>query len=97
MIKIYNKLLQEAYFKIVNSFTEIVSLENIELEIKKTNSKCMFSELLESIFKDSEAKFKIELLMMPEWSFKGKCYKVYTDFYTHMRIKKDLLTDEHKM
>ena len=40
---------------------------------------------------NGKMKFKIELLMMPTWATQNKVYKINGDYYTHIRIKANLV------
>jgi len=45
-------------------------------------------EIIEFLDADYHNRFKIELLMMPSWATKNKCYKIGEDMYTHIRVNK---------
>ena len=36
-------------------------------------------------------KFKIELLMLPNWATNNKTYVINKEYYTHIKIKGNLL------
>lgn len=84
------KLLAEAYMEISGGYGEIVSLQEIELELKKRHCELGVDELIETILLDFEVKFKMELLMLPKWATKSKIYIINKEYYTHIRIKTDL-------
>jgi hypothetical protein len=64
-------------------FGTVVNLESISRGVD-------ISETIENFLnEDSDNKFKIELLMFPNWASKSKVYKVFKEPFTHIRIKKD--------
>lgn len=66
-----------------HNFGTIVNLESISRGID-------ISETIEKFLNEnSDNKFKIELLMYPNWASKSKVYKICNDTYTHIRIKID--------
>lgn len=38
-----------------------------------------------------DMKFNIELLMFPSWATKKKIYQINNEYYTHIRIKRNLI------
>lgn len=86
--------IQEAYFKIANSYAEAVPLEILNDELKKIDSSIGLITVLDNVLKNYRIKFKIELLMMPNWATKNKSYKINQDVYTHIKIKDSLLREE---
>ena len=90
----YLKYLQEAFLKNFNEFGNSVPLEVLESELKKIDSSFEVVALLDKVLGDFNARFKIELLMMPSWATKNKSYKVGEDMYTHLKIKTDLKEED---
>ena len=46
---------------------------------------------VEKLLCDINMKFKIELLMLPNWATSNKSYIINREYYTHIKIKKNLL------
>jgi len=92
----YARYLQEAYFKIAKSFIEAIPLEIEEIELKKIDPSLDLVTVLDNVLNNYSAKFKIELLMIPNWATKNRSYKINQDVYTHIKIKNDLLKEEEK-
>lgn len=88
--QIYKKYLQDAYFKIANNFGDIVALEQIDDILIKNKPHQNVIEVLQMIFKLSDTKYKIELLMKPTWASKCKAYRLNEDLFTHIKLKKNL-------
>lgn len=85
------KYLQEAFLTNFNEFGKAIPLEVLDAELKKIDSSFGVVALLDKVLGDFNARFKIELLMMPSWATKNKNYKINQDMYTHIKIKSDLL------
>lgn len=90
----YVRSLQEAYFRITNSFIEAIPLELVEFQLKKIDASLSLVEVIDHTLSDYRTKFKIELLMMPNWATKSRYYKMNEDIYTHIKIKEDLLEED---
>lgn len=91
--KNYANYLQKAYLKITKEYGDSVSLELIELELKKADASFHVVSILDNILENINMRFKIELLMLPNWATKNQSYKIGQDIYTHIRIKVDLLQE----
>ena len=46
---------------------------------------------INDLLNDINMKFKIELLMLPDWATQNKIYMINMEYYTHMKIKNSLL------
>jgi hypothetical protein len=92
-IDIFSLMLQKSYLKITNNlFNQIIPLDLLENEMELSNLNLNIIYLLNTIFdNDNTIKFKVELLMMPKWAGNFKSYRIYEDYYTHIRIKRSLL------
>lgn len=87
----YKKFLQEAYLKLAKEFGKAIALEEIDEELKKIERSYDIVFFLEELLVGGKGKFKMELLMMPTWATKSIVYKVSGDYYTHLRIKSELI------
>ena len=83
--------LQQSYLNLAKEFGKVTALEEIEKELKRIEESYDIVDFLEKLLLDGKEKFKIELLMMPTWATKNEAYKISGDYYTHLRIKSDLL------
>ena len=92
-IKELSKLLQNSYLKVAKKFKEIVALELVENELKKTDKNVDIVIILNEILNYQKIYFKIELLMLPNWATKNKIYKIIKNLFTHIRIEEDLLKE----
>lgn len=68
-----------------NIFNTPVALELLNKEIDIVSTIEYF------LNEKSGNKFKIELLMIPNWATKNKSYVVFCDKYTHIKIKRTLI------
>jgi len=91
---LYACYVQEAYLKIANSYIKTISLEALENELKKIDPSLDLISILDYVLNNHSIKFKIELLMMPNWATRNRSYKIGQDVYTHIKIKSDLLKEE---
>ena len=92
-IKELSKLLQNSYLKVAKKFKEVVALELVENELKKTDKNVDIIMILNEIIKYQKIYFKIELLMLPNWATKNKIYEINKNLFTHIRIEEDLLKE----
>lgn len=90
----YVRFLQEAYLKLYYEFNHSVPLELVENELKKVDETFNIIIILDTVLEHFNFRFKIELLMLPSWATKNKCYKIGQDSYTHIKIKTDLLKED---
>lgn len=44
-------------------------------------------EIVQFLNEKYDNRFKIELLMLPNWATKSKPYKIGNDYFTHIRVK----------
>ena len=58
---------------------------------KKISKTYKISEFIDNIVDNMDTRFRIELLMFPDWATKNKMYKIKNDYYTHVRIKRSLI------
>lgn len=91
---LYAKNLQESYLKKAKSFGVVIPIELVEAELRKIDSSFNIVSILNKILENLSLKFKIELLMMPDWASKSRNYKINQDVYTHIKIKSDLLKED---
>lgn len=92
-IKELSKLLQNSYLKVAKKFKEVVALELVEKELKKTDKTVDIVIILNEILNYQKIYFKIELLILPNWATKNKIYKIIKNLFTHIRIEADLLRE----
>lgn len=92
-IKEVSELLQDSYLKVTKKFKEVVALELVEDELKKTDKNIDIVTILNEILNCQKIYFKIELLMLPDWATKNKIYKIIKNLFTHIRIEEDLLKE----
>lgn len=90
----YVRFLQEAYLKLTKDYNHSISLELVELELKKIDDSFEVISILDSILEMMNIRFKIELLMLPSWATKNKTYKIGKDSYTHIKVKSNLLKED---
>lgn len=82
--KDYMQRLKTYYLTETNhNFGIVVSIESISMGITVPETIEYF------LNEDTDNKFKIELLMFPNWASKSKVYKIFNNPYTHIRIKQD--------
>ena len=92
-VKEVSELLQNSYLKVTKKFKEVVALELVENELKKTDKNVDIVIILNEILNYQKIYFKIELLMLPNWATKNKIYKIIKNLFTHIRIEEDLLKE----
>ena len=85
------KFLQNVYLKLASKYGIAVALEDIDRELKKIDSSYEVVFFVEKLLCDINMKFKIELLMLPNWATSNKSYIINREYYTHIKIKKNLL------
>ena len=85
--------MQDSYLKVTKKFKEVVALELVEDELKKTDKNIDIVTILNEILNCQKIYFKIELLMLPDWATKNKIYKIIKKLFTHIRIEEDLLKE----
>ena len=85
------KFLQDAYLKLTSKYGIVVALEELDIELKKIDSSYDVVTFVEKLLCDLNMKFKIELLMLPNWATSNKAYVINKEYYTHIKIKGDLL------
>ncbi len=85
------KYLQETYFKLSTQYGIAIALEDLNIELEKISSSYKAAELVEELLCNKSMKFKIELLMLPNWATGHKAYMINNEYYTHMKIKSNLL------
>lgn len=86
--------LQKAYLNLVDDFGQIVVLEDMDRELRKIDSSYRIVYFIENLISNPAFKFKIELLMMPNWATKSKVYNINGEYYTHFKIKANLAQEE---
>ncbi|SET54776.1 hypothetical protein [[Clostridium] polysaccharolyticum] len=84
------KLLQECYLAKANALGAVIPLEVIQSEMKNND----IVQVINCIVENKKLKYKIELLMMPDWATSNKIYKINNDLYTHIKLKGSLLEDD---
>ena len=47
--------------------------------------------MIDKLLDEFDMKFNIELLMFPSWATKKKIYQINNEYYTHIRIKINLI------
>lgn len=85
------KILQAAYLKLASKYGITVALEEIDKKLKKIDSSYGVVAFVEKLLCDFNMKFKIELLMLPNWATNNKAYIINKEYYTHIKIKGSLL------
>jgi hypothetical protein len=83
--------IQNAYFKIANQFNVPVALYDLEKELKRIDKNYSIVDLIDKLLDEFDMKFNIELLMFPDWATKKKIYQINNEYYTHIRIKRNLI------
>ena len=86
----YKECLQNAYLKIANGYGDAIALELIDNILVKNKPHKNVVEILQTVLKIPNIKYKIELLMKPAWASKCKAYKLNEDLFTHIKLKKEL-------
>ena len=86
----YKECLQNAYLKIANGYGDAIALELIDNILVKNKPHKNVVEILQTVLKIPNIKYKIELLMKPAWASKCKAYKLNEDLFTHIKKKKEL-------
>ncbi len=84
----YKECLQKAYLKIANG--DAIALELIDNILVRNKPYKNVVEILQTVLKIPNTKYKIELLMKPAWASKCKAYKLNEDLFTHIKLKKEL-------
>ena len=84
--------MQCAYFSLTDEYGIAVALEDLDKELKKINSSYSVVRIVEDIC-NSDLKFKIELLMLPNWATHHKAYTINNEYYTHVKVKNSLLEE----
>lgn len=87
------KVLQEVYIKLADQYGKIVALEDIDQELKKIDKSYGIIAFIEDLLNDIHMRFKIELLMFPDWATRNKIYMINKEYYTHIKIKSNLLEE----
>lgn len=87
------KILQDVYFGLADQYGRLVALEELDRELKIINKSYGIVTFIETLLNDTNMKFKIELLMLPDWATKNKIYTINKEYYTHMKIKSSLLEE----
>lgn len=85
------KFLQAAYLKVASKYGVIVALEEIDKELKRIDHNYEIVVFIEELLCNLDKKFKIELLMLPNWATDNKVYVINKEYYTHIKVKGDLL------
>ena len=85
------KSLQDVYLKLASKYGIAVALEEIDNELQKIDSSYSVVTFVEKLLCDLNMKFKIELLMLPNWATNNKIYVINKEYYTHVKIKDNLL------
>ncbi len=88
--KEYKKCLQNAYLKVANGYGDAIALELIDDILIRNKSDKNIVEILQTVLKIPNIKYKIELLMKPAWASKCKAYRLNEDLFTHIKLKKEL-------
>ena len=88
---INERFLQNAYIKLASKYGIAVALEEIDQELKKVDGSYEVVVFVEELLCDLNMKFKIELLMLPNWATNNKTYVINKEYYTHIKIKGNLL------
>ena len=86
----YKECLQNAYLKIANGYGDAIALELIDNILVKNKPHKNVVEILQTVLKIPNIKYKIELLMKPAWASKCKAYRLNEDLFTHIKLKKEL-------
>ena len=87
----HERILQEIYLKLMNQYGKLVALEELDNELKKIDKSYEIVAFINDLLNDINMKFKIELLMLPDWATQNKIYMINMEYYTHMKIKNSLL------
>ena len=66
-------------------------MEELDNELKKIDKSYEIVAFINDLLNDINMKFKIELLMLPDWATQNKIYMINMEYYTHMKIKNSLL------
>ena len=90
-VDMYIKKFQNAYLKITGQFNVPVALYDLEKELKRADENCSIVNLIDKLLNEFDMKFNIELLMFPSWATKKKIYQINNEYYTHIRIKRNLI------
>lgn len=85
------KVLQYVYLKLSPRYGIAVALEEMDKELKKIDSSYEVIDFVEKLLCNLNMKFRIELLMLPNWATNSKAYIINKEYYTHIKIKGNLL------
>lgn len=88
--QVYKECLQNAYLKVANGYGNVIALELIDNILIRNKPYRNVVEILQTILKIPNIKYKIELLMKPAWASKCKAYRLNEDLFTHIKLKKEL-------
>lgn len=86
-----SEVVQNAFLSSATGFGETISIESLEQSLGRYLSNIDMSNILSELLKFSDNRYKIELLMLPNWATKSKSYKINNNYYTHIKVKTDLL------
>lgn len=86
------KVMQEAYYNLAKGYGVAIALEELDKELKKFGSSYYIVEFVEELC-SSKLKFKIELLMLPNWATQNKSYMINNEYYTHVKVRNSLLEE----
>ena len=90
-ISISEKKLQEVYLKLTSKYGVTVALGEIDKELKRIDYSYDVVDFIERLLCNPNMKFKIELLMFPNWATNSRAYVINKEYYTHIKIKDGLL------
>ncbi len=88
--------LQQAFLNTKTLYGSVVPIELLESKLKIISPNTNIIKLIDSLLDISEFKYKIELIMMPSWATDNKSYKLGNDFYTHLKLKSNLLKEDNR-
>ena len=83
------QIFEEAYFHFTDRYGVPVALEDMDGQLRIMNSVYDMTRIVEKIC-SSGLKFQIQLLMLPDWATQHKPYLIYSEYYTHVKIKTSL-------
>lgn len=89
------KNLQAAYLKYAKKFGTLVPIEMVAKELVNLGVEDTVDEVILQLLGSSDVMYKIELIMKPLWADGSRPYKVLRNYYTHIRIKSNLLGEEN--
>lgn len=82
--------IQEEYFKHAVDYGDPVAIEKIDCKIKVEFPQINTIELWEQIFIDSNLKYRLSFITLPNWASSSNSISIQNNAFTHIRIKKDL-------